>query len=96
MLAETDSTPVLESWLIPNSDVATEFIIVKRKGKLTMKTWNYYHILKSPKANVKYYLAIQATSAPSECIFSVASRLIAARCNNRLNPNLAQISLLCI
>ncbi|KAG7346264.1 hAT family C-terminal dimerization domain containing protein [Nitzschia inconspicua] len=36
----------------------------------------------------KAYLSIQATSAPSERVFSVASRLIEKR-RNRLNPELA-------
>ncbi|KAG7360661.1 hAT family C-terminal dimerization domain containing protein [Nitzschia inconspicua] len=38
---------------------------------------------------VKAYLSIQATSAPSERVFSVASRLIEKRRNRRLNPELA-------
>jgi hAT family C-terminal dimerisation region len=36
----------------------------------------------------RYYLAVQATSAPSERIFSVASRVIADR-QARLDPNIA-------
>ena len=36
----------------------------------------------------RVYLAVQATSAPSERVFSVASRLIAAR-RTRLDPNIA-------
>ena len=36
----------------------------------------------------KVYLAVQATSAPSEWVFSIASRLIAGR-RTRLDPNMA-------
>jgi hAT family C-terminal dimerisation region len=36
----------------------------------------------------KCYLAVQATSAPSERIFSVASRLVSAR-RNRMSPSMA-------